>query len=42
MPDIVAAILDETLPVEVTLFDLAAGAPRLWEEQWERVEGGLM
>jgi hypothetical protein len=27
-PDIVAAILDETLPPEVTLFELAAGTPR--------------
>jgi len=35
-PDIVAAILDETLPPEVTLFDLAAGTPVLWEEQWGR------
>jgi len=26
-PDIVAAILDETLPEEVILFDLAAGTP---------------
>ena len=33
-PDIVAAILDETLPEEVTLFDLAAGTPVLWGEQW--------
>jgi len=32
-PDIVAAILDETLPEVVTLFELAAGTPRLWEEQ---------
>lgn len=32
-PDIVAAILDETLPSEVTLFDLASGTPLLWEEQ---------
>jgi hypothetical protein len=32
-PDIVAAILDETLLSEVTLFDLAAGTPLLWEEQ---------
>jgi hypothetical protein len=32
-PDIVAAILDETLPEEVTLFDLASGTPVLWEEQ---------
>ena len=32
-PDIVAAILDDTLPEEVTLFDLAAGTPVLWGEQ---------
>ena len=38
-PDIVAAILDETLPPEVTLFDLAAGTPMLWEEQRGRVKG---
>jgi hypothetical protein len=38
-PDIVAAILDETLPDEVTLFDLAAGTAVLWDEQWGRVEG---
>jgi hypothetical protein len=31
-PDIVAAILDESLPPDVTLFDLAAGTPLLWEE----------
>jgi hypothetical protein len=36
-PDIVAAILDETLPPEVTLFALAAGTPLVWEEQWGRV-----
>lgn len=29
-PDIVAAILDETLPPELTLFDVAAGTPLLW------------
>ena len=29
-PDIVAAILDETLPEEVTLFELAAGTPVSW------------
>jgi len=34
--DIVAAILDETLPSDVTLFDLAAGTPLLWSEQWRR------
>jgi hypothetical protein len=33
-PDIVAAILDGTLPEEVTLFDVAAAPPALWEEQW--------
>ena len=38
-PDIVGAILDETLPPEVTLFELAAGTPLLWEEQWGRVGG---
>lgn len=32
-PDIVAAILDETLPSAVTLFDLASGTPLWWEEQ---------
>jgi hypothetical protein len=37
-PDIVAAIPDETLPPEVTLFELAAGTPLLWEEQ--RGRGG--
>ena len=31
-PDIVAAILDDTLPEEVTLFDLAAGTPVMWKE----------
>ncbi len=38
-PDIVAAVLDETLPPEVTLFDLAAGTPLLWEEQRGMLEG---
>ncbi|WP_447730507.1 hypothetical protein [Pseudoxanthomonas suwonensis] len=32
-PDIVAAILDDTLPNHVTLFDLASGTPLLWDEQ---------
>lgn len=32
-PDIVAAILDDTLPDHVTLFDLEVDPPRLWEEQ---------
>lgn len=34
---IVAAILDETLPPEVTLFELGAGTPVLWEKQWGKV-----
>jgi hypothetical protein len=33
---IVAAILDEKLPPEVTLFELAAGTPLVWEDQWGR------
>lgn len=32
-PDIVAAILDDTLPNHVTLFDIAVDPPALWEEQ---------
>lgn len=30
-PDIVAAILDEILPPDVTLFDLVVDTPALWE-----------
>ena len=37
-PDIVAAILDETLPPEVTLFELAAGTSPLWGEQQGRFD----
>jgi hypothetical protein len=36
-PDIVAAILDETLPSEVTLFELAAGTPVVWATQRGRI-----
>lgn len=36
-PDIVAAILDDTLPGHVTLFDLAVDPPALWEEQRGRL-----
>ena len=36
-PDIVAAILDDTMPNHVTLFDLAVDPPALWEEQRERL-----
>jgi len=37
-PDIVATILDETLPAEVALFELATGTPSRWQEQRGRVE----
>jgi hypothetical protein len=33
-PDIVAAILDETLPDGVRLHALSINPPALWEEQW--------
>jgi hypothetical protein len=36
--DRVAAILDEMLPAEVTLFELAAGTPLIWEKQQVRLE----
>jgi hypothetical protein len=36
-PDIVAAILDETLRSELTLFDLAVDPPTLWGEQRRRI-----
>ncbi len=36
-PDIVAAILDETLPRHVTVRALAISPPVLWEEQRERI-----
>jgi hypothetical protein len=32
-PDIVTAILEETLPPDLTLFELAVDPPALWEEQ---------
>ena len=37
VPAIVVTILGETLLPQVTLFELVAGTPLLWEEQW----GGL-
>ena len=40
-PDIVAAILDETLPEDVTLFELGAGTPALWEGQWGMLDVDL-
>jgi len=36
-PDIVAAILDETLPQHVTVHEIAISPPVLWEEQRERI-----
>lgn len=36
-PDIVAAILDDTLPETLTLFDLAVDPPTLWDEQFSRI-----
>jgi hypothetical protein len=37
-PDIVAAILDDTLPNHITLFDLAVDPPALWDEQRARMK----
>lgn len=36
-PDIIAAILDETLPPQVTLQDLTINPPLLWEEQRAKI-----
>ena len=36
-PDIQAAILDETLPDTVSLFDLAIDTPLSWEDQRQRM-----
>jgi hypothetical protein len=36
-PDIVAAILDDVLPNDITLFDLAVDPPAFWEGQRERL-----
>ncbi|MGC1954730.1 MAG: hypothetical protein WA970_19580, partial [Gammaproteobacteria bacterium] len=41
-PDMVGAILDETLPPGVTLFDLAVDPPALWEDQRRRLSGGAV
>jgi hypothetical protein len=41
-PEIVAAILDETLQPEVTLFDVAARTPVVWVEQRKKRAGKLM
>ncbi len=36
-PDIVAAILDKTLPQHVTVHELAISPPLLWKEQRARI-----
>lgn len=36
-PDIVAAILEDDLPNNMTLFDIAVDPPALWDEQRERI-----
>jgi len=38
-PEIVAAILDETLPLDVMLSDAAVATPALWEKQRNRING---
>ena len=40
-PDIQAAILDETLPDTVSLFDLAIDTPLSWDEQRKRLPGEI-
>jgi hypothetical protein len=40
-PDIVAAILDETLPPDLTLFEIAVDLPALWEVQRVRIRTAL-
>ncbi len=35
-PDIVAGILDDSLPNQITLFDLGVDPSALWEEQRKR------
>lgn len=37
-PDIVHAILEDTLPEHITLFDLAVDPPVLWDEQRARLQ----
>ena len=36
-PDIIEAILDNLLPDNITLFDLAIGPPALWNDQRTRL-----
>ena len=41
-PEIVTAIFDETLPPDMTLFELAVDPPVLWEEQRSRIDGMML
>jgi len=41
-PEIVAAILDETLPEDVTLADLSLNPAAGWDEQREAMGGGVI
>jgi hypothetical protein len=36
-PEIIEAILDDTLPEHLTLFDLGVDPPRLWDEQRKKL-----
>jgi len=36
-PDIIEAILDESLPADVRLVDLSVSPPALWPEQRKRI-----
>jgi hypothetical protein len=40
-PDIVAPILDEVLPSDLTLFELAVDPAALWEEQQPENSGSI-
>ena len=36
-PDIVAAILDDAIPKQITKLDMAVDPPALWADKWSRV-----
>ena len=38
-PEIVAAILDDALPHNITRFELSVNLPVLWDEQFIRIYG---
>ena len=37
-PDIITAILDNDMPEDISLFDLAVEPPRLWAEQRKKLK----